>query len=62
MGNVRISGNANFDGALFVESTIEIDGDAILTGNCEVNFYSNVLSEDIYNMPVFSSYYITNWN
>jgi hypothetical protein len=62
MGNVRISGNANFDGALFVESTIEIDGDATLTGNCEVNFDSNVLSEDIYNMPVFSSYYITNWN
>lgn len=62
VGNLYISGNANLEGAMFVENTTEIDGDATLTGNCEVTFDSNALSDDIYNMPVFSSYFITNWN
>ncbi|MDY6915698.1 MAG: hypothetical protein SVM86_05250, partial [Candidatus Cloacimonadota bacterium] len=62
MGNLFMSGNSYLEGALFVESTVEIDGDATLTGNCDVTFDSNALSEDIYNMPIFASYQVTNWN
>jgi len=63
VGNLVISGNPTINGAIFVESDIEIAGDAevTLTGNCEVNFTEGAVGDAILTLPTALSFNILKW-
>ena len=63
VGNLIISGNPTINGAIFVESDIEIEGDAevTLTGNCEVNFTEGAVGDAILTSPTALAFNILKW-
>ena len=63
IGNLQISGNPTINGAIFVESDIEIEGDAevTLTGNCEVNFTEGAVGDAILTLPTALAFNILKW-
>ena len=63
VGNLFISGNPTINGAIFVESDIEIAGDSevTLTGNCEVNFTEGAVGDAILTLPTALAFNILKW-
>lgn len=63
VGNLIVSGNPTINGAIFVESNIEIEGDAevTLTGNCEVNFTEGAVGDAILTLPTALAFNILKW-
>ena len=63
IGNLLVSGNPTINGAVFVESDIEIAGDSevTLTGNCEVNFTEGAVGDAILTLPTALAFNILKW-
>ena len=63
VGNLFVSGNPTINGAIFVESDIEIAGDSevTLTGNCEVNFTEGAVGDAILTLPTALAFDILKW-
>ena len=63
IGNLQVSGNPTINGAIFVESDIEIEGDSevTLTGNCEVNFTEGAVGDAILTLPTALAFNILKW-